>query len=204
MNSCPNSLACRRPGHRRLVSAPLRWFTTIARPFIVVLNGSANTFLRGGVEPRRRSRRLAAPPNWPRSSRTSQAPEPFRGHCPVADRIHRLRGPDGRGRHDPRAQATAVDRTSTAADVVSLARSTGHSRFPVLGEDWDDIDGIVHVKQAIAVPARAAWGRPRLGAHDRAPLVPRRSGSIHSSSNCARSASNWPSWSTSTAEHLAW
>jgi CBS domain containing-hemolysin-like protein len=52
----------------------------------------------------------------------------------------------------PRARATAVDRTSTAADVVSLARSTGHSRFPVLGEDWDDIDGIVHVKQAIAVP----------------------------------------------------
>ena len=39
-------------GTAKLVSAPLRWFTTIARPLIVVLNGSANTFLSGvGVEP---------------------------------------------------------------------------------------------------------------------------------------------------------
>ena len=35
---------------------------------------------------------------------------------------------------------------------MRLARSTGHSRFPVTGEDWDDIDGVVHVKRAIAVP----------------------------------------------------
>ncbi len=37
-------------------------------------------------------------------------------------------------------------------DLVRLARRTGHSRFPVVGADWDDIDGIVHVKKAIAVP----------------------------------------------------
>jgi CBS domain containing-hemolysin-like protein len=35
---------------------------------------------------------------------------------------------------------------------VRLARSTGHSRFPVTGDDWDDVDGLVHVKRAIAVP----------------------------------------------------
>ena len=52
----------------------------------------------------------------------------------------------------PRSQATSIERTATAADVVSLARRTGHSRFPVVGDDWDDIDGIVHVKKAIAVP----------------------------------------------------
>jgi CBS domain containing-hemolysin-like protein len=33
-----------------------------------------------------------------------------------------------------------------------LARQTGHSRFPVVGDDWDDVDGIVHVKRALAVP----------------------------------------------------
>jgi len=41
---------------------------------------------------------------------------------------------------------------ATAAELVALARRTGHSRFPVVGSDWDDIDGIVHVKKAIAVP----------------------------------------------------
>jgi len=33
-----------------------------------------------------------------------------------------------------------------------LARRTGFSRFPVIDEDIDDVAGVVHVKQAIAVP----------------------------------------------------
>lgn len=53
----------------------------------------------------------------------------------------------------PRNRASAIDRTATAEDLVALARSTGHSRFPVTaGDDWDDIDGVVHVKKGIAVP----------------------------------------------------
>jgi CBS domain containing-hemolysin-like protein len=52
----------------------------------------------------------------------------------------------------PRVHGTAIERTGSAADVVRLARETGHSRFPVIGEDWDDVDGLVHVKRAIAVP----------------------------------------------------
>ena len=52
----------------------------------------------------------------------------------------------------PAPRASSIDRTASAEDVVELARRTGHSRFPVTGEDWDDIDGVVHVKRAIAVP----------------------------------------------------
>jgi CBS domain containing-hemolysin-like protein len=52
----------------------------------------------------------------------------------------------------PRVRCVSVDRTATVADVVELARRTGHSRFPVLGDDWDDVDGMVHVKKAVAVP----------------------------------------------------
>ena len=52
----------------------------------------------------------------------------------------------------PRVRCVSVDRTASADDVVALARRTGHSRFPVLGEGWDDVHGVVHVKKAIAVP----------------------------------------------------
>ncbi|MFF5357763.1 hemolysin family protein, partial [Saccharopolyspora hirsuta] len=38
-------------------------------------------------------------------------------------------------------------------DLLELARRTGFSRFPVHGGDLDDIHGVVHVKQAFAVPA---------------------------------------------------
>ena len=33
-----------------------------------------------------------------------------------------------------------------------LARSTGYSRFPVIGDSSDDIRGVVHVKKVVAVP----------------------------------------------------
>jgi CBS domain containing-hemolysin-like protein len=60
----------------------------------------------------------------------------------------------------PRVRCSGIERTAKAEDVIRLARQTGHSRFPVIGDDWDDIDGLVHVKKAIAVP------------HDRRPDVP--------------------------------
>jgi CBS domain containing-hemolysin-like protein len=52
----------------------------------------------------------------------------------------------------PRTSVHAVYRSATAADVVALAAKTGLSRFPVFDESMDDIRGVVHVKQAVAVP----------------------------------------------------
>ena len=36
--------------------------------------------------------------------------------------------------------------------MIEATRDTGHSRFPVIGESVDDIRGLIHVKQAVAVP----------------------------------------------------
>src|SRR5690625_4859149 len=51
-----------------------------------------------------------------------------------------------------RVRMTALPRTATAADVVAAARTTGHSRFPVVGDDHDDVVGLVNLRRAIAVP----------------------------------------------------
>ena len=58
----------------------------------------------------------------------------------------------------PRVRMTKVKRhRDTAEDVVALSQRTGFSRFPVIGEDADDILGVVHVKQAFARrPGRAS------------------------------------------------
>jgi len=42
--------------------------------------------------------------------------------------------------------------TENAAELLSLAASTGHSRFPVLGESVDDVLGVVHFRQALEIP----------------------------------------------------
>jgi CBS domain containing-hemolysin-like protein len=36
--------------------------------------------------------------------------------------------------------------------VIEATRETGHSRFPVIGDSVDDIRGVIHVKQAVAIP----------------------------------------------------
>ena len=40
----------------------------------------------------------------------------------------------------------------SAADVVALARTSGHSRFLVIGDSSDDVVGLVHLRRAVAVP----------------------------------------------------
>ena len=52
----------------------------------------------------------------------------------------------------PRPRLASVDRLDTAQEVIDLARRTGLSRFPVVDDGIDDVVGLVHVKQAVAVP----------------------------------------------------
>ena len=52
----------------------------------------------------------------------------------------------------PRPRVASISRTASAQAVLELAQQTGYSRFPVVDDGIDDVSGIVHVKQAVAVP----------------------------------------------------
>ena len=138
----------------KVVALPLRLFTSAAKPFILVLNGSANQVLRRlGIEPQEELSAARSPAELASMVRTSA--EAGTLGAGTARLITASIGFGEQSAEDvmtPRSRATAIERTASAADVVALAASTGHSRFPVLGEDWDDIDGIVHLKSAVAVP----------------------------------------------------
>lgn len=51
----------------------------------------------------------------------------------------------------PRTAIIALPHTATLEDMAELARSSGHSRFPVYREDFDDIIGLAYVKDLLAV-----------------------------------------------------
>ena len=51
----------------------------------------------------------------------------------------------------PRTSIIALPQTATLGDMSQMARSSGHSRFPVYGEDIDDIIGLAYVKDLLAV-----------------------------------------------------
>jgi CBS domain containing-hemolysin-like protein len=149
-------------GTAKVVAGPVRVFAVVAKPLIAVLNGSANLFLRSlGITPQEELSSARTPQELASLVRRSaEAGTLDEGTARLLTRTLGFGEQTAADVMSPRARATAIERTATAEDVVRLARRTGHSRFPVTGEDWDDIDGIVHVKRAIAVP------------HDRRPDVP--------------------------------
>lgn len=55
----------------------------------------------------------------------------------------------------PRVDLAVLQEDHTIADLCRLANETGHSRFPIIGDDADDVLGLVHVKSALSIaPAR--------------------------------------------------
>ena len=138
----------------KVVALPVRVFAAIAKPLIVVLNGSANAFLRSiGIEPQEELSGARTPQEL--ASLVQRSAEAGTLDVTTARMLTRSLGFGERTADDvmtPRVRCTGIHREESADDVLRLSRRTGHSRFPVLGDDWDDIDGVVHVKKAMAVP----------------------------------------------------
>ena len=151
----PKTLAISTPlATAKVVAAPVRWFALAFRPMIVVLNGTANSALRAlGVEPQEELSAARSPAELASLVRTSA--EAGTLDVGTARLVTASLGFGAQTAADvmtPRSRATAIDRSASARECVELARQTGHSRFPVIDDDWDDVDGVVHVKKAIAVP----------------------------------------------------
>jgi len=151
----PKTLAISTPlSTAKVVAAPVRWFALAFRPMIVVLNGTANSALRAmGVEPQEELSAARSPAELASLVRTSaEAGTLGLGTARLVTASLGFGAQTAADVMTPRSRATAIDRSASARDCVELARQTGHSRFPVIDDDWDDVDGVVHVKKAIAVP----------------------------------------------------
>lgn len=129
-------------------------FTTVFRPAIVVLNGSANGVLRAiGIEPKEElSGARTAEELSSLVRRSASAGLLEEDTASLLDRsltFSRLTAADVM---TPRPSVHAIAADDSAEDVIQLARRTGHSRFPVYDESMDDITGVVHLKAAVGVP----------------------------------------------------
>ena len=60
----------------------------------------------------------------------------------------------------PRPKMYSLEKDATASSLIELAKETGHSRFPVIGEDADDVVGVVHLKRAVSIPFDRRAGVP--------------------------------------------
>ena len=129
-------------------------FTTVFRPAVVVLNGSANGVLRAvGIEPKEElSGARTAEELSSLVRRSASAGVLEEDTASLLDRSLTFARLSAADVMTPRPSIHALAADDSAEDVIQLARRTGHSRFPVYGEDMDDITGIVHLKAAVGVP----------------------------------------------------
>ncbi|WP_341945736.1 hemolysin family protein [Microbacterium sp. LWH11-1.2] len=129
-------------------------FTTVFKPAIVVLNGSANGVLRSmGIEPKEElSGARSAEELSSLVRRSANAGLLEADTASLLDRTLTFSRLSAADVMTARPSMHALAAGDSADDVIQLARRTGHSRFPVYDDDLDDISGVVHLKAAISVP----------------------------------------------------
>jgi CBS domain containing-hemolysin-like protein len=150
----PKNIALSRPADSVVwVVIPLLVFTKLTRPLIAVLNGSANQLLRlVGVEPVEELRSARTPDEL--ASVVRRAGMQGALGSETAGLMERSLAFGAKTAADvmtPRTRLRTVWASAPVATVIEATRDSGHSRFPVIGDSVDDIRGVIHVKQAVAV-----------------------------------------------------
>jgi len=151
----PKNIALSRPvGAALWVVPPLLVFTTVTRPLIAFLNGSANRLLRlVGVEPVEELRSARTPDELASVARRAGMQGALGSDTAVLmERSLSFSAKTAADVMTPRTRLRTVSALAPVTTVLEATRETGHSRFPVIGDSIDDIGGVVHVKQAVAVP----------------------------------------------------
>ncbi|MFJ2177522.1 hemolysin family protein [Streptomyces sp. NPDC087851] len=136
------------------VAGPQHLFSTVFRPVISLLNTVANRLVRIlGVEPTDELASARTPGELVSLARHSaRAGTLEQGTADLFVRTLSLGRLTAQHVMTPRVKVSALQADATAADVVNLTRATGLSRFPVYRERIDEIIGMVHLKDALAVP----------------------------------------------------
>ena len=151
----PKNWAVSRPLQvARFVAGPQHIFSRSFRPVIAALNTVANRLVRAlGVEPAEELASARTPGELVSLARHSaQAGALEQDTADLFVRTLTLGDLTAQHVMTPRVKVSALQSSATAEDVVNLTRATGLSRFPVYREKIDEIVGMVHLKDALAVP----------------------------------------------------
>ena len=150
----PKNLAIAKPMETaRATQGFMRLFTTVNTWPIKLLNGSANAIVRAlGMEPQEELR--SARSSTELASLIARSASQGTLDADTAELMERSVEFGQRTAGEimtPRVRTISLDSSDRAIAVLEAARTSGHSRFPVLDQD-DNVVGTVHVKHAVALP----------------------------------------------------
>ena len=145
----PKSLALIHPEAVSMwVVRPLRWFAELMRPFIWVLNGTANGLLKIiGLRPIEEAARVHSPEEL----RLLVMQTTQHGLLDESDRamlagVFDFHFKKSRDVMRPRTEIVAISADASETEVWDTIRRERYSRYPVFGESLDDIVGVFLAK----------------------------------------------------------
>jgi CBS domain containing-hemolysin-like protein len=156
----PKNAALARPmGVALATAAPLRTFSKLFKWLIGALNGSANWLVRRiGIEPQEELASARSPEELGLlaaiSARAGALPAET---ATLMRRTIRFGEKRAAKAMTPRVDVVGLKTTASVADLIAVARETGHTRFPVYENTLDLVMGVVGVPDALGVqPERRA------------------------------------------------
>ncbi|MBK0868779.1 HlyC/CorC family transporter [Saccharopolyspora sp. HNM0986] len=171
----PKNLAIARPlPTARTVSGYHSGFSQTFRWLIDAMNNSANWVVRRfGIEPQEELRSARSADELGMIVRSSAEHGTLdTATAQLLDRSLRFGDRTADELMTPRVQVESLLSGATVAEVVDLARRSGHSRFLVHGGDLDDVQGVVHIKQAFGIAAEERERIPVRSLIQPVPTVP--------------------------------
>jgi CBS domain containing-hemolysin-like protein len=151
----PKNAALARPMRVALATAaPLRTFSRLFKWLISALNGSANWLVRRiGIEPQEELASARSPEELGLlaaiSARAGALPTET---ATLLRRTIRFGEKRAAKAMTPRVDVVGLKTTASVADLIAVARETGHTRFPVYENTLDLVMGVVGVPDALGVP----------------------------------------------------
>jgi CBS domain containing-hemolysin-like protein len=152
----PKNLAITRPvGTAKKVQAWQRSFTKLMHYPILLTNGTANFILRRfmGIKPQEELASARSVDELLSVVKHSAR----RGALAKDTAVLLERSLEFGERHvsdvmTPRVKLSVVQADSPVTEVIEAVKKSGFSRFPVINKEIDNVVGIIHIKDAVAVP----------------------------------------------------
>ncbi|MEV0896970.1 hemolysin family protein [Actinoplanes sp. NPDC049802] len=151
----PKNAALARPMRVALLTtAGLRGFSTLFKWLIAALNGTANWLVRRlGIEPQEELASARSPEELGLLAAISASAGALPAEtATLMRRTIRFGEKRAAKAMTPRVDVVGLKTTASAADLITVARETGHTRFPVYENTLDAVIGVVGVNEALGVP----------------------------------------------------
>jgi CBS domain containing-hemolysin-like protein len=159
----PKSIAIARPrATAYALASPMVVITSVLGPVIRVLNGAANWSVRRfGIEPQEELTSVRSLEELELLIRASGEEGTLDAEAlNLLTRSIRFGEKDAASALVPRRSVQSIGVDDVVSTLADRAVATGHSRFPVVGVDLDDVRGVVHVKDVYRVPYEERAARP--------------------------------------------